>query len=119
VQAAVTSGNPAALLQHAAPPDLNREEIARYSRHLIMPEVGVAGQRELKAASIWLIGAGGRCGTHWSGRFRCGRLQELATSSHSRNKGCGTAQAAIGQLAWREAIVRDAMPESTELEGIT
>jgi sulfur-carrier protein adenylyltransferase/sulfurtransferase len=59
VQATLTNANPAALLQHAALPDLNKEEIARYSRHLIMPEVGMAGQRKLKAASVLLIGAGG------------------------------------------------------------
>ena len=34
VQATLTNANPAALLQHAALPDLNKEEIARYSRHL-------------------------------------------------------------------------------------
>ncbi|MGB3713311.1 MAG: molybdopterin-synthase adenylyltransferase MoeB [Candidatus Promineifilaceae bacterium] len=39
--------------------DLSNEEIQRYSRHLIMPEVGMAGQRKLKAASVLLIGAGG------------------------------------------------------------
>jgi adenylyltransferase/sulfurtransferase len=38
---------------------LSNEEILRYSRHLIMPEVGMAGQEKLKAASILLIGAGG------------------------------------------------------------
>jgi len=38
---------------------LNQEEILRYSRHLIMPEVGVEGQEKLKAASILLIGCGG------------------------------------------------------------
>ena len=38
---------------------LTKEETARYSRHLIMPEVGVEGQQRLKAASILLIGAGG------------------------------------------------------------
>ena len=38
---------------------LSHEEISRYSRHLIMPEVGMQGQRKLKAASILLIGAGG------------------------------------------------------------
>jgi molybdopterin/thiamine biosynthesis adenylyltransferase/rhodanese-related sulfurtransferase len=38
---------------------LSREEIRRYSRHLIMPEVGLTGQRKLKAASILLIGTGG------------------------------------------------------------
>lgn len=40
-------------------PDLSKDEIARYSRHLIMPEVGMDGQRKLKAASILLIGTGG------------------------------------------------------------
>ena len=39
--------------------DLSREEILRYSRHLIMPEVGIEGQRKLKDAGILLIGAGG------------------------------------------------------------
>jgi len=39
--------------------DLSNEEITRYSRHLIMPEVGMVGQRKLKAASVLLIGAGG------------------------------------------------------------
>ena len=38
---------------------LSNEEIQRYSRHLIMPEVGMTGQRKLKAASVLLIGAGG------------------------------------------------------------
>src|SRR5262245_43418303 len=33
--------------------------IARYSRHLIMPEVGMEGQKRLKAARVLLIGAGG------------------------------------------------------------
>lgn len=39
--------------------DLSHAEIKRYSRHLIMPEVGIEGQRKLKAASILLIGTGG------------------------------------------------------------
>src|SRR3989338_4036028 len=39
--------------------DLTRDEILRYSRHLIMPEVGIEGQRKLKDAGILLIGAGG------------------------------------------------------------
>ena len=38
---------------------LTRDEILRYSRHLIMPEVGIEGQQKLKAAGILLIGAGG------------------------------------------------------------
>jgi adenylyltransferase/sulfurtransferase len=40
-------------------PDLSQEEIRRYSRHLIMPEVGMDGQRALKASSVLCIGAGG------------------------------------------------------------
>ena len=40
-------------------PALTNEEVARYSRHLIMPEVGMDGQLKLKAASVLCIGAGG------------------------------------------------------------
>jgi molybdopterin/thiamine biosynthesis adenylyltransferase/rhodanese-related sulfurtransferase len=40
-------------------PELTREELARYSRHLILPDVGVEGQRRLKAARVLLVGAGG------------------------------------------------------------
>jgi adenylyltransferase/sulfurtransferase len=38
---------------------LSNEEILRYSRHLIMPEVGIEGQKRLKAARVLCIGAGG------------------------------------------------------------
>ena len=40
-------------------PQLTNDEIKRYSRHLIMPEVGLDGQRRLKAGKVLLIGAGG------------------------------------------------------------
>jgi molybdopterin/thiamine biosynthesis adenylyltransferase/rhodanese-related sulfurtransferase len=43
----------------AANTSLSTQEVARYSRHLIMPEVGMDGQKRLKASSILLIGAGG------------------------------------------------------------
>jgi molybdopterin/thiamine biosynthesis adenylyltransferase/rhodanese-related sulfurtransferase/molybdopterin converting factor small subunit len=44
----------------AAPPvTLSKEEILRYSRHLIMPEVGMEGQLKLKNARVALIGTGG------------------------------------------------------------
>ena len=39
--------------------ELTREEVQRYSRHLIMPEVGVDGQLKLKAARVLCVGAGG------------------------------------------------------------
>lgn len=50
----VTSKDEAASL-----PTLSNDEIARYSRHLIMPEVGMEGQRRLKAARVLMIGTGG------------------------------------------------------------
>lgn len=40
-------------------PELSREEILRYSRHLLIPEVGLEGQRKLKNASALIIGTGG------------------------------------------------------------
>jgi len=40
-------------------PPLSREEVLRYSRHLILPDVGLEGQQRLKAARVLLIGAGG------------------------------------------------------------
>ena len=44
----------------AAPPiSLNKEEILRYSRHLILPEVGMEGQLKLKNAKVLMVGAGG------------------------------------------------------------
>src|SRR3954453_5154222 len=46
-------------LTDPSPIELLSQEVQRYSRHLIMPEVGVEGQKRLKAASILLIGAGG------------------------------------------------------------
>src|SRR5437868_4879713 len=49
----------ASLPARAAQASLSQNEVARYSRHLIMPEVGVDGQKRLKAASVLLVGAGG------------------------------------------------------------
>jgi len=43
----------------ASLPELTNEEIKRYSRHLIMPEVGIDAQRKLKASKVLCIGAGG------------------------------------------------------------
>ena len=39
--------------------DLSRPELQRYSRHLILPEVGLAGQRKLRSARVLLVGVGG------------------------------------------------------------
>ncbi|RDZ28633.1 molybdopterin-synthase adenylyltransferase MoeB [Lysobacter silvisoli] len=40
-------------------PELSRDEIRHYSRHIIIPEIGSEGQRRLKAARVLLVGAGG------------------------------------------------------------
>jgi adenylyltransferase/sulfurtransferase len=62
---AVASENAAppehALPENAAPEEvtLSNDEILRYSRHLIIPEVGIEGQKKLKAAKVLLVGAGG------------------------------------------------------------
>jgi sulfur-carrier protein adenylyltransferase/sulfurtransferase len=40
-------------------PNLSHEEILRYSRHLLIPDVGLDGQRKLKAAAVLIIGTGG------------------------------------------------------------
>jgi adenylyltransferase/sulfurtransferase len=40
-------------------PPMSQDDLLRYSRHLILPEVGLAGQRRIKAASVLVVGAGG------------------------------------------------------------
>ncbi len=52
----IAGGRPAV---EAALPKLAHAEVLRYSRHLLLPEVGVEGQRKLKAARVLTIGAGG------------------------------------------------------------
>jgi len=50
----------ATTLEHpAALPQLSNNEIARYSRHLLLPEVGLEGQQKLKAAKVLCVGTGG------------------------------------------------------------
>ncbi len=55
----VAGGAPGAGALESELPELTNDEVKRYSRHLIMPEVGVNGQRKLKAAKVLCIGAGG------------------------------------------------------------
>src|SRR5579862_44572 len=40
-------------------PELTTDDLARYSRHLILPEVGMEGQQKLKAAKVLCVGTGG------------------------------------------------------------
>lgn len=53
----IAGGRPSQL--SVATPELEPAEILRYSRHLILPDVGLDGQRRLKGARILLVGAGG------------------------------------------------------------
>jgi sulfur-carrier protein adenylyltransferase/sulfurtransferase len=46
-------------IEETALPKLSNDEIARYSRHLILPEVGMEGQQKLKAARVLCVGTGG------------------------------------------------------------
>ncbi|QHS50320.1 molybdopterin-synthase adenylyltransferase MoeB [Edaphobacter sp. 12200R-103] len=50
---------PTAIEEAIQLPKLSNEEIARYSRHLILPEVGMEGQQKLKAAKVLCVGTGG------------------------------------------------------------
>jgi len=52
----IAGGSPAATETKA---QLSHAEMLRYSRHLLLPEVGVSGQRKLKAARVLTVGAGG------------------------------------------------------------
>jgi molybdopterin/thiamine biosynthesis adenylyltransferase/rhodanese-related sulfurtransferase len=47
------------LTEAAALPELTTDDLSRYSRHLILPEVGMEGQRRLKAARVLCVGTGG------------------------------------------------------------
>ena len=40
-------------------PELSHKEIHRYSRHLLIPDVGLEGQKKLKASSVLIVGTGG------------------------------------------------------------
>ena len=53
------AGGSTTVAEGGAKGELTKQELARYHRHLIMPEVGVEGQKKLKAASVLCVGAGG------------------------------------------------------------
>ena len=53
------SSHPGSVVTGRELPALDNEEIRRYSRHLILPEIGSEGQRALKAARVLMVGTGG------------------------------------------------------------
>ena len=99
----IAGGSPAGPL-----PELSSEEIGRYSRHLILPEVGMEGQRRLKHARVLLVGTGGlgaplgavpRGGGRGHARprrLRRGRRLEPAAPGHPRHEGRRPAEDRLG-----------------------
>jgi sulfur-carrier protein adenylyltransferase/sulfurtransferase len=55
----IAGGSLATIEETSAKVELSNDEIKRYSRHLIMPEVAMEGQKKLKAAKVLLVGTGG------------------------------------------------------------
>ena len=63
-EAVRSAGRPAPLVgltgsDEGLGPPLTRDQLRRYSRHVLLPEVGVKGQRKLRASKVLLVGAGG------------------------------------------------------------
>ena len=103
------AGGSARRSRRRALPELTSDEVRRYSRHLIMPEVGVEGQRKLKAAQRALrrrgrpriaggaLPGGGRRRHARPGRLRHRRLQQPAAPGALQHRGRRPAEAAGGQ----------------------
>jgi adenylyltransferase/sulfurtransferase len=98
-------------------PTLNRDELARYSRHLILPEVGLDGQRKLKASSVLLIGAGGLgspLGLYLAaagiGRLGLVDFDRVDASNLQRQVIHGTADIGRSKLASAQDRLRDLNP---------
>ena len=104
-------------------PELSHEEVLRYSRHLILPEVGPEGQRRLKAARVALIGAGG-LGSPASlylaaagvGTLGLVDFDVVDTTNLQRQIVHGTAAVGHSKLASAEARLNDLNPH-THVEG--
>ena len=88
----------------AALPQLSNDEIGRYSRHLLLPEVGMEGQQKLKAAKVLCVGTGGLgsplalylaaagVGTLGLVDFDSRRLKQPATADHPLDRRRGASQ---------------------------
>ncbi len=105
--------------------ELNNDEIRRYSRHLILPEVGLAGQKKIKAASVLCIGAGGLgspiamyLAAAGIGKIGIVDFDTVDYSNLQRQilphgRGRGPAQGAVGQGndSWHQSELRSRPPQ--------
>lgn len=97
--------------------DLSKDEILRYSRHLIMPEVGMDGQLKLKKAKVLCIGAGGLgsplllyLGAAGVGRLGIVDFDVVDFTNLQRQVIHGTADVGRSKLESAQATLRDINP---------
>ncbi len=98
-------------------PDLTHEEIARYSRHLILNEVGLEGQRTLKASSVLCIGTGGLgspalmyLAAAGVGRIGIVDFDVVDESNLQRQVIHGTSQVGVAKVVSAAARIKDINP---------
>jgi adenylyltransferase/sulfurtransferase len=103
--------------------DLNKDEILRYSRHLIMPEVGMDGQLKLKNAKVLCIGAGGLgsplllyLGAAGVGRLGIVDFDVVDFTNLQRQVIHGTADVGRSKLESAQATIREINP-NVEIVG--
>jgi adenylyltransferase/sulfurtransferase len=96
---------------------LSKEEIERFSRHLILPEVTLEGQKKLKAASVLIVGAGGLGGpvglylaAAGVGRLGFVDFDEVDASNLQRQVQFGTSDIAASKLEAMKARLQDLNP---------
>jgi adenylyltransferase/sulfurtransferase len=104
-------------------PPLSQDELFRYSRHLILPEVGLEGQRKIKAASVLMIGAGGLgsplalyLAAAGIGRLGIVDFDVVDSSNLQRQIVHGTGSVGKPKLESARARIRDLNP-GVEVEG--
>jgi len=103
-----------------AAPALDNDEVLRYDRHLILPQVGVEGQRRLKGSSVLLVGAGGLgsplalyLAAAGIGRLGLVDLDRVEVSNLQRQVIHGTADIGRSKLASARDRIHDLNPHVT------
>jgi molybdopterin/thiamine biosynthesis adenylyltransferase/rhodanese-related sulfurtransferase len=106
--------------QSDALPELTRDELIRYGRHLVLPEVGLEGQQRLKASSVLCVGAGGLgsplalyLAAAGVGRLGLVDFDVVDASNLQRQILHGTAAIGTSKLASAAARLHDLNPEVT------